>query len=68
MNHTHAEAMEIIRNAYSVTTLSYEEVIAIYLRSRGILNDDADLLGAPIPCDWKPLLERVRKDSTEKGK
>lgn len=52
--HTHEEAMDFIRAAHTVTTLSYEEVISVYLRARGILQDGADMLGAPIPRQWEP--------------
>lgn len=51
----HDEAMSLIYGAHSVTTLSYEEVIAIYLRARGILRDGEEMLGAPIPSEWSPL-------------
>lgn len=40
--------------ALSVTTLSYEEAVAVYLRARGILDDGAVSLGDPIPQDWEP--------------
>lgn len=42
---THNEAMDLIRRAASVTTLSYEEAVAIYLRARGILMDGQEMLG-----------------------
>jgi hypothetical protein len=51
----HDEAMSLIRRAHSVTILSYEEAIAVYLRARGILNDGEKVLGAPIPADWSPV-------------
>lgn len=56
MRKTHDEAMSLISRAHSVTTLSYEEAIAIYLRSRGILGDGEEVLGAPIPRDWVPAM------------
>ena len=51
---THNEAMDLIRRAASVTTLSYEEAVAIYLRARGILIDGQEMLGAAVPADWQP--------------
>lgn len=51
---THEAAMEAILAACGVTTLSYEEAIAIYLRGRGILRDGARVLGSPIPPGWTP--------------
>jgi hypothetical protein len=51
---SHDEAMTLISRASSVTTLSYEEAIAVYLRARGILRDGNEMLGAPIPDDWSP--------------
>ena len=51
---THHGAMTLIDCACTVTTLSYEEAIAIYLRARGILADGAEMLGAPIPSGWVP--------------
>lgn len=51
---THDEAMQFISRTLTVTTLSYEEAIAVYLRFRGILNDGNEVLGAPIPKDWQP--------------
>lgn len=56
---THDEAMHMIYNADGVAHLSYEEVVAVYIRARGILRDEFDgtpgkPLGAPIPEDWDP--------------
>jgi len=56
---THDEAMSLISRANSVTTLRYEEAIAVYLRARGILRDGQDFLGASIPSDWQPVLGRT---------
>lgn len=52
---THDEAMRLLRDVG--TTLSYEETVAIYLRARGILRDGQEMLGAPIPDDWKPTVQ-----------
>ena len=51
---SHADAMDIIKASATVTVLSYDEAIAIYLRATGLLADGADMLGAPVPDDWKP--------------
>ena len=51
---THDKSMKLIARTLTVTTLSYEEAIAIYLRSRGILKDGNEMLGAPVPDDWNP--------------
>lgn len=50
----HHGAMSMVLGAASVSPPSYEEAIAIYLRARGVLNDDSALLGASIPADWNP--------------
>jgi hypothetical protein len=50
----HDEAMSLIFGAHTVSMLSYEEAIAIYLRARGILVDHAAELAAEIPPNWKP--------------
>lgn len=52
---THGQAIDLIRNAGREVFLSYEETVAIYLRARGILNDGAAELGAPVPEDWSPF-------------
>ena len=54
MFQTHEEVMDDVRAILTVTTLSYEEVIALYLRGRGILQDGADLAAAPVPAGWTP--------------
>lgn len=54
MDAGHDEAMGMIIGCARVTTLSYEEAIAIYLRMRGILKDAAEAMGAPIPAGWQP--------------
>lgn len=54
MDASHDEAMDMIIGCGRVTTLSYEEAIAIYLRMRGILEDGAEAMGAPIPVGWQP--------------
>lgn len=46
---SHDEAMDLITGACTVSFLSYEEAIAVYLRARGVLSDGAKTLGAPIP-------------------
>lgn len=51
---SHEQAMQVIYDAMTVSTLSYEEAIAVYLRSRQILNDDPERLGDPVPKDWTP--------------
>lgn len=51
---SHDEAMDLIISASSTTALSYDEMIAVYLRARGILNDGAQPLASPIPPDWYP--------------
>lgn len=51
---SHEDAMEIILATSTVASLSLEEVIAIYLRIRGILNDGEEILASPIPADWQP--------------
>lgn len=51
---SHEYAMDLIIRGASMSTLSYEEAIGVYLRARGILNDGARILGAPIPPDWEP--------------
>lgn len=62
---THDEAMGVISRACTVTILSYEEAIGIYLRERGILRDEhcagqpGEMLGAPIPLDWQPPQDRA---------
>ena len=58
MNEDHNGAMEYVLGAASVTTLSYEEAIATYLRARGILRDGAKALADPIPRDWAPMTPR----------
>jgi hypothetical protein len=50
---THDEVMKLILGAASVTTLSYDEVVAIYLRGRGIVQDDAEYMGEPLPEHFK---------------
>lgn len=52
--HSHSDAMALIFGALSVTTLSYEEAIAIYLRARGILDDGNEMMGAAVPWHWVP--------------
>jgi hypothetical protein len=51
---SHQDAMDIINASATVTALSYDEAVAIYLRATGLLADGADMLGAPVPDDWKP--------------
>jgi hypothetical protein len=51
---THDAAMQTIVNASGESLLSYEEAIAVYLRERGILRDDAAVLADPIPAGWEP--------------
>jgi hypothetical protein len=53
---THEREMDTIRSASSVTILSYEEAVACYLRARGILRDDAELMCSPVPPGWTPPL------------
>jgi hypothetical protein len=52
----HAAAMDLIHGAATVSSLSYEEAIAVYLRARGILKDTSTTLAAPIPQGWMPPL------------
>lgn len=51
---SHEAAMQTILNASGVSTLSYEEAVACYLRARGILRDDAEYMCGPIPHAWEP--------------
>ena len=51
---THSEALDLICKACTVTILSYDEAIAIYLRARGFLRDGSPVMGAPVPDDWAP--------------
>lgn len=51
---THEKAMDSILRCAGVSTLSYEEAIAVYLRARGILRDEARVMAEPIPEDWSP--------------
>jgi hypothetical protein len=51
---SHNEAMETIIAAAKMSTLSYEEAVACYLRARGILNDNAEYLAGPMPVGWTP--------------
>ena len=51
---SHDDAMDLIRKALTVTVISYDEAIAIYLRARGFLCDGAPVLGLPVPEDWLP--------------
>ena len=63
---THSEALDLICKACTVTILSYDEAIAIYLRARGFLRDGSPVMGAPVPDDWVPepvwkVVERIMK-------
>lgn len=60
---SHNEALHLIQSAHSVSTLSYEEAISIYLRARGILRDGQKLLSAPVPEDWDP--QKENKEETD---
>lgn len=62
---THEYAMDLISRAFSVTTLSYEEAIAIYLRARGILRDDSEMMAGPIPPDWTPEVVHPAQAETQ---
>ncbi len=51
---SHDQAVQTILNASGVSTMSYEEAVACYLRARGILRDEAAYMSGPIPEDWVP--------------
>ena len=66
---THSEALDLICKACTVTILSYDEAIAIYLRARGFLRDGSPVLGAPVPDDWapQPVIDSVRDIMKKRG-
>lgn len=66
---THDEAMDLISKAITVTVISYEEAIAIYLRARRFLRDGSPVLGAPVPDDWapQPVIDSVRDIMKKRG-
>lgn len=51
---SHEQAMQTIFNVSGVSTMSYEEAVACYLRARGILRDEASYMAGAIPEDWVP--------------
>lgn len=66
---THDEAMDLIAETLTVTVLSYDEAIAIYLRARGFLRDGSPVLGAPVPDDWapEPVVKAVERVMMQRG-
>lgn len=50
---THEEALGTIRDAASVSTLSYEEAVLVYARGRGFIVDDAPMMASPLPTPPK---------------
>lgn len=59
---SHDAAMDTILAASGMTTLSYEEAIAVYLRLRGFLQDGALPLAAELPagfCEPQRISDRA---------
>lgn len=61
---THERAMQTILAASGVSALSYEEAVAVYLRARGILKDDARMMADPIPAGWEPPQGKLSVQAT----
>lgn len=45
--YSHDGAMNLIADVCTVTTLSYEECVLIYVRGRGFIRDDAPIMASP---------------------